>query len=572
MNSLFGNWTSTLRKNFLWLVLSTLLPTLGMINSVRAAERIYASYSALERSISINALEDYAKKGVIDDDLAVYQQYVQPQQLQELRRALVTPIKVNSVAVSQFLYTPQGEFLLGRLGEVIKSESRQPKAGFHALRSALILASAEPGGLTLLNLLRKYPSRSIHIDLARSLGIAAELEKLVSETNRAIAAVSQKSNTEAATIQPSSFVSQLPDLRRKGKFVVKDKQTLKIFDLPRNRLLQTDVYLPNVSTAAPVIVISHGVGSDSSNFEYLANHLASYGFVVVVPNHPGSDAKQLRSLLDGHASEAAKPQEFVDRPLDVKHVLDELEMRNKSDSRFKGRLNLQQVGVIGQSFGGYTALALAGAKIDFQQLTKDCSKQALKDTWNLSLLLQCRALQLPKNQYNLRDERVKAAIALNPITSSIFGKAGLKEIQTPVMIVGSSDDTIAPALYEQILPFSWIVNSQKYLVVLEGGTHFSTIGQSKNTTEQVGLPSEIVGDNPAQARRYISTLSLPFFKTYVTETSKYIPYLNAAYVKSISSKPVGLSLVQSLTTTELAQAVKKEGERGKKKRGKGEKI
>ncbi|MBW4476740.1 MAG: alpha/beta hydrolase [Tolypothrix brevis GSE-NOS-MK-07-07A] len=572
MNSLFGNWTSTLRKNFLWLVLSTLLPTLGMINSVRAAERIYASYSALERSISINALEDYAKKGVIDDDLAVYQQYVQPQQLQELRRALVTPIKVNSVAVSQFLYTPQGEFLLGRLGEVIKSESRQPKAGFHALRSGLILASAEPGGLTLLNLLRKYPSRSIHIDLARSLGIAAELEKLVSETNRAIAAVSQKSNTEAATIQPSSFVSQLPDLRRKGKFVVKDKQTLKIFDLPRNRLLQTDIYLPNVSTAAPVIVISHGVGSDSGNFEYLANHLASYGFVVVVPNHPGSDAKQLQSLLDGRASEAAKPQEFVDRPLDVKHVLDELEMRNKSDSRFKGRLNMQQIGVIGQSFGGYTALALAGAKINFQQLTKDCSKQALKDTWNLSLLLQCRALQLPKNQYNLRDERVKAAIALNPITSSIFGKAGLKEIQTPVMIVGSSDDTIAPALYEQILPFSWIVNSQKYLVVLEGGTHFSTIGQSKNTTEQVGLPSAIVGDNPAQSRRYISTLSLPFFKTYVTGTSKYIPYLNAAYVKSISSKPVGLSLVQSLTTTELAQAVKKEGERGKKKRGKGEEI
>lgn len=556
MNSLFGNWTSTLRKNFLWLVLSTLLPTLGISNSVQAAERIYASYSAIERSISITALEDYAKKNVIDDDLAVYQQYVQPQQLQELRRALVTPIKVNSVAVSQFLYTPQGKFLLERLGEVIKTESREPEPSFHALRSALILASAEPEGLTLLNLLRKYPSRSIHIDLARSLGIAGELEKLVSETNRAIAAVSQKSNTEAASIQPSLNLSQLPDLRRKGQFTVKDKQTLKIFDLARNRLLLTDVYLPNVSTAAPVIVISHGVGSDSGNFEYLANHLASYGFAVIVPNHPGSDAKQLRSLLDGRASEAAKPQEFVDRPLDVKHVLDELEMRNKSDSRFKGRLNLQQVGVIGQSFGGYTALALAGAKINFQQLGKDCTKQALKDSWNLSLLLQCQALQLPKNQdYKLRDERVKAAIALNPITSSIFGEAGLKEIQTPVMIVGSSDDTIAPALYEQILPFSWITNTQKYLVVLEGGTHFSTIGESKSSNQQVGLPSEIVGDNPAQARRYISTLSLPFFETYVTGTSKYIPYLNAAYVKTISSQPVGLSLVQSLTTTELARSL-----------------
>lgn len=556
MNSLFGNWTSTLRKNFLWLVLSTLLPTLGINNTAQAAERIYASYSAIERSISINALENYAQKGEIDDDLAVYQQYVQPQKLKELRRVLLTPIKVNSVAVSQFLYTPQGEFLLGRLGEVIKTESREAKPSFHALRSALILASAEPGGLTLLNLLRKYPSPSIHIDLARSLGIAGELEKLVSETNRAIAAVSQKSNTEAASIQQPLSVAQLPDLRRKGKFVVQSKETLKIFDLARNRLLLTDVYLPNVQTPAPVIVISHGVGSDSSNFAYLANHLASYGFVVVVPNHPGSDAKQLQSLLDGRASEAAKPEEFIDRPLDIKHILDELEMRNKSNSLLKGRLNLQQVGVIGQSFGGYTALALAGAKINFQQLGKDCTQQALKDTWNLSLLLQCRALELPNNkEYNLRDERVKAAIAINPITSSVFGETGLKEINIPVMIVGSSDDTIAPALYEQILPFSWINTTQKYLVMLVGGTHFSVIGESKNSTDQISLPSKLVGDNPAQARRYMSSLSLPFFETYVAGTSKYIPYLNAAYVKTISKEPVGLSLVQSLTSTELAQAL-----------------
>jgi len=135
----------------------------------------------------------------------------------------------------------------------------------------------------------------------------------------------------------------------------------------------------------PVIVISHGLGSDSSNFEYLATHLASYGFAVVVPNHPGSDSKQLRSLLNGSASEVAKPDEFYN---------DTLEERKKSDPRLRGRLNLQQVGVFGQSFGGYTALVLAGAKIHFEQLKKDCKPDALKDTWNASLLLQCRALEL----------------------------------------------------------------------------------------------------------------------------------------------------------------------------------
>ncbi|WP_026082514.1 alpha/beta hydrolase [Mastigocladopsis repens] len=558
MNSLFGHWNSVLRKNSLSLVLSMLLPTLGFGNSAKAAERIYVSYSPFERSIPVTALQKYARKGVIDHDLAVYTQYLKKEQLQQLRRALLNPIKVNPVAVSQFLYTPQGEFLLQRLGEVIKTESRQPKVGLHALRGTLILASAEPGGLTLLNLLRKYPSSSIYINLSRTLGMAAELEKLVNETNRAVTAVSQKSNVEAATIRRPLNFSQLPDLRRKGRFI-SQKQTLKFFDSVRKRFLLTDVYLPNVHSRVPVIVISHGLGSDSSNFQYLATHLASHGFAVIVPNHPGSDTKQLRALFRGSTSEIAQADEFKNRPLDIKYILDQLEQLSRTDTHFKGRFNLQRVGVFGQSFGGYTALALAGAKINFGQLQKDCQPKALQDTWNLSLLLQCHALQLHGNnpkEYQFRDERVKAVIAVNPMTSSIFGEAGLSQIQTPVMIVASSDDTIAPALYEQLLPFSWIHNSQKYLAVLRHASHFSIIGNGKGSAQQVSLPSEIVGKNPSLARRYMNVLSVPFFETYVAGMPGYTTYLNASYAQAISSHSSDLSLIRSLTRTELAQAKK----------------
>ncbi|MEH1787401.1 MAG: alpha/beta hydrolase [Nostoc sp.] len=563
MNSLFGNWASTLRKNSLLLVLSMMLPTFGISNSVLAAERIYASYSALELSISVSTLENYAKTGVINEDLAAYQQYLPLEQLQELRRILLNRVKVSPVIVSQLLYTPQGEFLLHRLAQVI--QTNQPKPGFGALRSALILASGESGGLTLLNVLRKYPSSSIRLDVAETLEISTELEKLVNQTHRAIAAVSQKSKIEAATIsQPN--LSQLPDLQVPGK-LKSQKYILKFFDSRRNRLLLTDVYIPNVQNAAPVIVISHGLGLDSSNFQYLATHLASYGFAVVVPNHPGSDAKQLRSLLNGHAIEVAEPGEFQDRPLDVTYILNQLEKGNQSDSRFKGRLNLQQVGVFGQSLGGYTALALAGAKINFEQLKQDCQPAALQNTWNMSLLLQCRALELSsksEKDYNLRDGRVKAAIAVNPITSSIFGKAGLSQIKTPVMIVSSSDDTVAPALSEQILPFSWLTNSQKYLVMLVGGTHFSTIGNGNPANRQVALPADMIGD-ASQARRYMNVLSLPFFQTYIVGKSQYTPYLNAGYAQSISSKSLGLSLVKSLNTTELAQLLDIKGDKPAKK-------
>ncbi|MBC1235857.1 alpha/beta hydrolase [Nostoc sp. 2RC] len=554
MNSLFGNWASTLRKNSLLLVLSMVLPMFGMSNSVLAAERIYASYSALELSISVTALENYAKTGVIEGDLAAYQQYLPVEKFEELRRILLNRVKVSPPIVSQLLYTSQGEFLLHRLAQVIKSKSPQPESEVAALRSALILASGESGGLTLLNVLRKYPSKSIHLDVAQTFQIATELDKLVNQTHRAIAAVSQKSNIEANSIQQSNL-SQLPKLEIPGKYK-SQKYTLKFLDSQRHRLLLTDVYLPKISTPASVIVISHGLGLDSSNFQYLASHLASYGFAVVVPNHPGSNTIKSPSLLNKHTNELAQPSEFKDRPLDITYILNQLEKANQFDSRFKNRLNVQHVGVFGQSLGGYTALALAGAKINFEQLKQDCQLTGLKKTWNMSLLLQCRALELNINHfgknYSLRDERIKAAIAVNPVTSSIFGESGLNQIKTPVMIVSSSDDTVAPALYEQILPFSGLANPQKYLVMLVGGTHFSIIGNANPTNQQVSLPADMIGD-ASQARRYMTVLSLPFFQSYIAGKSQYIRYLNASYTHSISSKSLGLSFVESLNRTELPQ-------------------
>ncbi|BAY00986.1 alpha/beta hydrolase [Anabaena cylindrica FACHB-243] len=558
MNSLFGNWASSLKKSFLLLVISILLPTFGINNSVMAAEKISASYSLLEISVPVISLETYAKTGLIDNELSMYQQYISLQKLQELRQILLRTIKISPAVASQFLHTQQGEFLLRRLAELIKTKSRQPESGFHALRTAIILASGEADGLTLLNLLRKYPTNNIHINLADSLEIIGELEKLIDETKIAIAAIQQKASLEAGIIQKASLY-QLPNLKTEGS-VKSKKYQLEFFDVTRNRRLLTDVYVPNVQHPTSVIVISHGLGLDSSNFRYLAAHLASHGLAVVVPNHPVANAPKLhpqQSLGKSHTTRLIESGEFIDRPLDIKFILNQLEKVNKSDGKFQGRLNLQQVGVVGQSFGGYTALALVGAKINFEQLKRDCQPDTLRDTWNMSLFLQCRALELQSESklvYNLRDERVKAAIAVNPITSSIFGQAGLNQIQTPVMLVGSSEDTVAPALYEQILPFSWLTNPHKYLVMFVGGTHFSSIGNSNPDSKQVALPAEMVGD-ASQARAYINALSLPFLQTYVAKMPQYIPYLNANYAQTISHQSLGLSLVQSLSNQELASVL-----------------
>ncbi|HEY9299774.1 MAG TPA: hypothetical protein VIQ31_26120, partial [Phormidium sp.] len=223
-----------------------------------------------------------------------------------------------------------------------------------------------------------------------------------------------------------------------------------------------------------------------------------------------------------------------------------------SDILYQGHLNTQQVGVIGQSFGGYTALAVAGADINFNKLQQDCAD--INSSWNLSLLLQCRALILPNYKYNLRDERVKAVLGINPIGSSVFGRDGLNNINIPVTIVAGTADTVAPALPEQIVPFTWLNNPNRYLLIMNNGTHFSTLAESPSS---VPLPPAVIGPDPNLARDYMKSLSVAFFKLYVANQPEYQAYLTPSYITYLSREPLPLSLVRSLSEAELKLALER---------------
>jgi len=523
-------------------------------NPAYGAERIFLSYGAFERSIPIEALETYSREGRVTGDLKSYTRYFSPQQLTQLRTGLRTRINLDLVTIAQFLYSPTGEQLLRRLGTVIRTPSRQ--SGFYAIRAALILATNEPEGPTALNVLRQFPTQGIRVELSEALAILREVERLVEKTELAVSAL--RNQPAANTVRPKTD-SQLHGLQFRGLYSWQ-KETLKFEDTSRIRLglsgkprtFLADIYLPKVAEPRPlpIIVFSHGLGSDRLTYAYLAEHLASHGFVVAVPEHLGSGAEQLVALLNGQADEVAEPREFIDRPLDVKFLLDELARRSQSDPIYFNRLNLQQVGVIGHSFGGYTALALAGAKLNFEQLQRDCGDN-LNRTLNVSLLLQCRALTLPQRNYDLSDRRIKAVIAINPIDSSVFGQPGLSQIEVPTMLVAGSADTVAPALPEQIEPFTWLTNPQKYLVIIEGGTHFSTTGETSLSTGVFPVPPVLVGQATGLARRYLNALSVAFCQTYVTGQKEFARYLNPAYAVAISQEPLTLSIRQALTPVEL---------------------
>jgi predicted dienelactone hydrolase len=507
-----------------------------------AAETIVFNFGPLEFSIAVESLEQYAETGKIAPDFQDVASRLSDEQLAELRTVLGQRAPVDPIAISQFLYSTQGEVMLRQVGELILT--RQRVSGFYALRSALILAAADQDeGLTPLNVLRKFPVKGLRVNSALVFELVSLVSRKMEATDEAIAAVQAIAEQEAIA-QPTA---PLPlELRNPGPFNF-EIQEWQLTDPNRQREFLLTLYLPeqNLRGNAPVLVISHGLGSNRQTFAYLAEHLVSYGFAVAVPEHPGSNGEQLAALASGLAREITPPQELLDRPQDITLVLDWL------TQQYGDRLNLEDVGVLGQSFGAYTVLALAGAGINQAALAAACpdSLYAL----NLSLVLQCAALKLPQfappaAPPSLRDERVKAAIAINPLSSEIFGPEELANIQIPTMIVSGSADTVTPALDEQILPFMALQTIERYLVLLENGTHFSALGA---TDEDVELPPAVLGPDPAIAQDYMRSLSTAFFGLYIAGTPNYRPYLNAAYIQALSNTAMPISIITALDRTQL---------------------
>lgn len=537
-------------KKFLKYLSLGLLSTFLTATPGLGAERISFFYPPFgEFSLSVDSLEKFAKEGKIDDDLGFYASRATPQQLAQLRELLQQRFNITPTLVSQVTYSPIGERLMQRLGNLVLTESR--KNGFYALRGALIVAAADKEGLTILNVLRRYPSQTVRLNFTEGLRIVGDLSELLKTRDKVVASLQREAFAQAATSNVD--FSQQPDLRASGK-IKWNKTSLELNDIFRNRRLPVDLYLPEASPegGSPLIVISHGIASDRYAFAYLAEHLASYGFAVAVLEHPGSNAERIQQYFVGLAA-PPDATEFTNRPLDIKYLLDELQRREKFDPTLRGKLNFQQVGAIGQSFGGYTVLTLAGGKINFDQLQQDCNDD--NSNLNLSLILQCQAAELTETNYQLNDDRIKAVIAINPVDSSVLGQSGIAQIPVPVMLVAASQDIFAPPVPEQIRPFTWLPNPNKYLAIIENATHFTVIADSPANNGVLPVPDSLLGPDRTPAYSYLKALSVAFMEAHLLNRAEYRSYLQPSYAQFISQAPLNLSLLQSLTPDRLTQAI-----------------
>ncbi|MGC9526492.1 MAG: alpha/beta hydrolase [Limnospira sp.] len=515
---------------------------------MRATDRIYAKYGPLEISVSVESLKIYAETGKVNWELFPYFLFLNSYHQKTLNEFLQMRFYVGLLQVRQSLNSPMGILFLQTLGEIL--QVRGGENGSDALREALFEVAQNDEGFTVFDLLQQFPGE-LQLDTVAILQLSNRIDSVIAKTEALNEALENITIAIASTETAHNY-DELPELNRAGN-VNFSRQILTLFD--RDREIEATFYYPSfpIKDTVPVIVISPGLGSTARGWRPFAEHLSSYGFAVAIIRHPGSDFAHLQRFFEGEESETFKLGEFVDRPRDITFILDELERRNFSE--FNGILNLENVGILGQSFGAYTALALAGVPLNFDRLDQNCRPPI--DLLNPSLLLQCRALELPRHSYQLKDDRIAAAFVVDPVNGTIFGSEGLETIEIPIFWASGSADLLTPVVLEQIDSVTALSSPERYFALVRGANHVdfnpAAIAQFQAIDEE--SLGRIVSSDSDVIESYMSAFGLAFFQVYVARNPDYRPFLRASYATAIAQEPYSLSFVPLLTAGQLERAI-----------------
>jgi predicted dienelactone hydrolase len=249
--------------------------------------------------------------------------------------------------------------------------------------------------------------------------------------------------------------------------------------------------------------------------------------------------------------------EFLNRPQEITFLIDELERMVSASPTWAARMDLDRIGMFGDSLGGSTALALAGAPINHARLVQSCDSDEI--ILNFSLYLQCQARFLPPRNYNLRDDRIKAVLVTHPLGGFLYGPEGMSQITVPLLMIAGSQDIVAPVVTEQIHPYIWLQSEPKYLALLDVGTHFSSKPGRESAADTQDVADEavnlLIGEHRDVGTRYAKTLNIAFWNSTLRNQTDYLPYLTASYAIAASAdQPMRLDLIQNLTPEQLEAA------------------
>jgi predicted dienelactone hydrolase len=505
--------------------------SLGIAAPGQAAERIAVRLGPMQQAVAIADLQKFATTGKVPPSLQLLTPFLTPDVRQALSTRLQLDPNVGDKLVEDLLHSSAGERFLNTLQVAI------PDSDAAQLKQALTLAAKQPDQMSLLGFLESFPTETVTIDASSVIALASQMN-LPYWQSQTLSSIVDRELTVNSKLPATSI-----DPTQQGDYWVW-QQSMVMRDYKRDRAIPVDLYWSR-HTEGPLVVLSHGFGADRRFLSYLARHLASHGLTVVAVEHPGSNVAWLTSNAKQSATipSLLPATEFIDRPKDVSFVLDRLSTLDRLSINLSSKLNTQEVTIIGHSLGGYTALALAGAKPNLKRLRKFCDDPN-PVVFSPADLLQCNAADLPDKSYDLQDPRIKQAIILNPMMGRLFDGAGLAQVQIPTLMVASTDDAITPAVSQQFLPYTQLTTAHKYLLTAIGGTHLS-VGDPTNLNRSLTqsiFVRERSEEETEPLRNLLKGVSLAFIQQITPEAKQYAPFLNPAYAQSFSTASLKLRL------------------------------
>jgi predicted dienelactone hydrolase len=205
-----------------------------------------------------------------------------------------------------------------------------------------------------------------------------------------------------------------------------------------------------------VIVVSHGAGGMALLHRDLAMALASQGYVVAAPTHPR-----------GKGDDISGVGVWVGRPKQVSRVIDTI----LEDAGFGSHIERDRIGVVGHSNGGYTALAVAGAKPSPSAVAAHC-RQHPDDAKFCAYggAATRRATREVGLMPELRDPRVRSIVLMAP-NAAPFTDDALAKVTVPVLVYAAEKDDLTQVRYHAERLARGLPRAE--CVLVKGAGHFS---------------------------------------------------------------------------------------------------